>query len=189
MCEGVSEASGPLGVVEEQVVGGIRIRREAQRYAIRARSLEVLNNAMYNRGQISGESRFGASVTTRYRWTFPYRRTSEGCEAGPVDLLVDIRFVFPDWVDAADAAPSLQAEWRAFTAALHEHERAHECIDLRAAADLVRRLEGAGPVPTCRALDDLTKPIGQRFDQERIARHATFDEVTDHGAREGAFLR
>lgn len=166
-----------------------RITEKTEYYSIAGGNERELRDQLNQNGHKAADGRsYDANTTTRLRWDFTYRTTSDDCRIGSVLVIVDIRYLLPRWVDEESAPRALRERWNSYVEKLTAHERTHRDLAQQAARHLEAELMS---MPARRFCDDVGKAANEQAqgivkDLQRT--EAEYDERTKHGYTEGAMF-
>ena len=105
------------------------------------------------------------------------------------DVLVEVRYTFPQWNPAEAASPGVINSWQRYEDAIKLHEKGHARFGREAAARMLREIVVEDEQAASRS--ELKASIDARcrdiVSQARTAEVA-YDKQTDHGRTQGARL-
>lgn len=131
-------------------------------------------------------NRYDSLTTWDVTWDYAYDLGSGSCSTDSFRAIVQITFRFPRWKRPADAPPWLAEKWDRYLSGLTSHENGHRDRVVAAATDLSRDVAQLPPARTC---DDIDRQVQALSHQRLEAMHRNqrnYDEVTRHGATQGA---
>jgi predicted secreted Zn-dependent protease len=168
---------------------GVRTHTETTYYPVTGADVRAWRASMFLSARSAGvEAPFAAQTSWRTQWSYASTRASAvGCELVSPAVELDVRYIMPQLVPDSAGSPEDRAEWHRHLAALWTHEKGHALRGTHAAAairDALRHIR----VGSCA----LVAAEARRVTDEVIAKyHASdkeYDELSKHGARQGATL-
>ncbi|HET6925106.1 MAG TPA: DUF922 domain-containing protein [Candidatus Saccharimonadales bacterium] len=121
-------------------------------------------------------------------WRYTFTPTAGGsCAIGDAAVGLHIQTVVPDWADAQTAAVADQAAWRQFAQNLMNHEQGHGSLDRHFADELYAKLQTLSATD-CATLSTQAASIARQYVADVAAANTNYDQMTDHGATQGAIL-
>ena len=181
---------GTVSLPPTDLLPGVELSTSVVPYTITGATAEDLRRQMEQFGPADPTGkRWPASTDIRFHWDYRTRDTAAGCTMQSVRLAAQITFVLPKWNPPAGTPEDLRQRWTAFQAALAHHEAGHQQIGIATLRQLLQQLHALPPASSCAALDAAARAVQQQAlvwgDQE----HRRYDEETDHGRTQGAYLR
>ena len=170
-------------------VPGVRISIDTTFYDATGTSpREWLASARRNAVTVGVRPPYLAHTAWSTRWTYPSSRAaSSGCGAQNPQVALSIRFSMPRLL--ADSAVSTEdrMEWLRFMHSLWTHEEGHALRGVHAAAELRDSLQRIHS-ESCTLLSPILSEAARRVVEKYTLLQARYDEQTQHGARQGAFI-
>ena len=158
-------------------------------YDVQGDTLQELRASLNAHGPVGKDGvRHHGHVDWYVGWNFDYAPRGAGCRLGKVRMEVRATMVLPRWTGADTAPASLQQEWARYSQALRVHEDGHAAHADQAAEDIQRRFAAVGGGMRCPQLGEELNRIGKAVLDEYAARDKQYDEITEHGATQGARL-
>ena len=180
----------PTGEAEEspaRPMPRVVVRTRLRPYDITGSSGVELRAAMQRLGPKDPLSGTPYAGYTRWRIAWSYRvERARACEPTSVRVVARIRITLPRWTGAAQADPSLAAEWRRFVTALRRHENGHAAIARAAARRIGSRLASLRAFRSCARLARAADGAAVRILNNARAAEVAYDERTRHGDTQGA---
>jgi len=122
----------------------------------------------------------------RVTWQFGVMPTPNACQCSSFGTQTAITITLPRWTAPTNAPDTIKQIWRTYAAGLGQHEAGHAAIAVAAAADVRRRVQGAGGGKDCASLKQRINDLGRQVIEEHRKRDKEYDEQTQHGATQGA---
>jgi predicted secreted Zn-dependent protease len=119
-------------------------------------------------------------------WHLTFLVSEPGCATGPVSTSMHVRVTLPRWQPPSMAAPELVARWRTYLDALAWHELGHRERGLEAAAAIEAELPLLEPRASCEETEQLANQAAHQIIERFRQADRDYDEVTQHGATQGA---
>lgn len=133
-------------------------------------------------------STLDATTQWHIEWRYRFTRSDSGCRCTSFATTTTIKLTLPRWTRPADAQPEVTTNWDRYITALRGHELGHAQIGLAAAAEQQRRISNVGAARDCDALKETIETLARQIVDDYTRRDAEYDERTDHGVKQGAFL-
>jgi predicted secreted Zn-dependent protease len=122
------------------------------------------------------------------RWDFRTVVSAESCRLASFTTATTITITLPRWVAPTNASMDATHAWQRYIGALGKHEAGHGQIAVAAASELQRRFSAVSAEASCDVLQRKISHIGNATINEFRKRDDAYDERTEHGAKDGAFL-
>lgn len=185
-------AGAPVGPASGQgLVADVSLPREIDTderevpYRVTGSTAAELRQSIWDEGpEVDGRS-WSGYTTWHVRWRYDYATVSGECRMQTVDVSFRSRVRLPRWDPPDDADPRLVADWRAYVAALREHEYGHRDIGARAARDILHRLRSLR-LDRCDGMEERANTLAHRILDRYREREDAYDRRTNHGERQGA---
>jgi predicted secreted Zn-dependent protease len=129
---------------------------------------------------------WGASTRWNVDWSYPYAVGPAGCSAGPVVVQLGVTVTLPRWNTPGQAPGRLVANWQRFSAAVLDHENGHRDIALQGASELAQALAALPTAATCADFERTARATGEAVVAQYNRQQIFYDQVTHHGATQGA---
>lgn len=136
---------------------------------------------------INGE-RFGGNTNVYTNWTYDYSLAGGKCGTKNVTVGFDSEITLPKWQKPENFQSGVDSIWDDFFNALSGHEYHHRDIAAAGAQKIYDTLLNFETYTSCDALKQATDAFGYQTLDEVSAEQINYDEVTNHGATEGANL-
>lgn len=138
---------------------------------------------------VHGGSRYAASAEYAINWSYNYKADETGL-CSIVDARVGLHIVklLPKWQPIGSPSNLLQSKWNVFITNLNRHEDGHASIDMRYAEKLLADLSSFPPME-CSQIDAAANAKAKYTINELNIANETYDNSTNHGTTEGAFLQ
>jgi predicted secreted Zn-dependent protease len=94
----------------------------------------------------------------------------------------------PQWTPPEDVSDPVREAWQRYISALEAHERGHAQIAQASVAELHRRVAAIGLAENPLSLRAEVERVVETTLQEFRERDRNYDELTDHGIKQGATL-
>lgn len=168
---------------------GIRTRVDTTYYDVDGREPRAWLASMSAAARAAGVTgRYHAQTTWNTRWRYASsRRVGSTCEVVEPTVEAEIRFVMPRLRSDSALTPEASAEWRRYLTSLWRHEEGHARRGLLAAVEQERMLRRTVST-SCDLLTTNVRLLSDQILARYRAENAQYDEVTSHGARQGALL-
>jgi len=129
-----------------------------------------------------------ADSTTNWKmsWDYGYHRSSQACTANSFTVTVDVVFNLPKWVPNGKAPAELVEKWNGYMEKLIMHEKGHRDRAVEAANVLTKSVYDLPPADSCGVLDREINDLIRAQRSKLIKEQEMYDEVTKHGATQGA---
>lgn len=163
----------------------IRTDERETRYRVSGSTPAELRTSMLASGPEESGGRFYAYTSWHVRWRYDYAPAGGVCRMDQVDVRFRSRIQLPRWDPPGDADEELVATWRAFVAALREHEYGHRDIGARAARDILERLRSM-TVRRCENMSERANAEAHGILDLYRLREDRYDRTTNHGETQGA---
>ena len=136
------------------------------------------------------KDRFDADGFTDWRvaWRFVVTPSEGGCRCSSFTTQTTIVTTLPRWNAPTNAPEAPREIWQKYVTALGLHEAGHAQLSLAAAAELQRRSKDVAEAADCETLKKRLNDLGERVIEEHRKRDREYDERTQHGTTQGAFL-
>ncbi|HOG46287.1 MAG TPA: DUF922 domain-containing protein, partial [Anaerolineae bacterium] len=147
-------------------------------YEVSGRTAEELRAQLDALGPVdrSGQ-RWDAICNWDYWWSWP-GLSGGGCDLGRATVTYRVEVTFPHWAPPAEAPADLVNRWAGYVQALAVHEQGHVDRAIAAVGDIQEALA----VASCETANDAAQTAVARVQAENDA----YDEITGHGAQQGA---
>lgn len=178
-------ASGQGRVAKVALPAEISTDEREVPYRVAGSTATELRRSMLSGGPKEDGGAWYGYTTWHVRWRYDYVPVSEGCRIQEVDVNFRSRVRLPRWDPPDEADAQLVSEWRAFVAALREHEYGHRDIGARAARDILRRLRSLR-LDRCDGMEDRASTLAHRILERYREREDGYDRRTNHGEQQGA---
>lgn len=119
-------------------------------------------------------------------WRFTTRRSVTGCEVASFVVTFESVTTLPRWTNERDGTPALVAQWRAYEAALTQHEEGHKRIGQLAAQAVRDAGAGVPPQTVCAQLGPIVNSRANAVLEEYRRKDRQYDAETNHGMKQGA---
>jgi predicted secreted Zn-dependent protease len=167
---------------------GLQTSIDVQFYDVAGASSEALRTQLRELGPRDASGRWAAATRWNVSWSFPYLQSEVGCVAGPVNVYLALSFTYPRWATPGQGSPDLAARWQRYLDAVIQHENGHRDIALEGAEALRQALTSLPPTPTCEQFGQSVQATANNFMTHSNERQVQYDQLTSHGASQGAVL-
>jgi predicted secreted Zn-dependent protease len=120
------------------------------------------------------------------KWDHGYDRISEACTIKSFKPIIEITYHYPRWKMTDDAPRSLVEKWDRYLKNLIVHEHGHRDRVLEAATDLSLAVAQMNPASSCADLDRNIRALFRTRMEKMKQAQREYDEITKHGATQGA---
>jgi len=152
-------------------------------YEIHGNTLEQLRSEMHHKG---GHS-FGVAFTDwRVSWMADRVETPQGFVVTNSNTKVIVTYLYPKWVDEAQAPEELRQKWATLMKAIVIHEKGHGAIAIEAARAVDQAVMAVKPNKSAHVLDGYVKIAGERVLPIYRKKEVEYDRVTKYGQTQGA---
>ena len=135
-----------------------------------------------------GRSSLDGLTEWRINWQFDVSSSATGCQCNSFSTQTTIKITLPSWTSPTNTAPEVRELWKRFFTALAQHEAGHARIALAAAKEVEQRAAHTGEAADCDSLKKTIHAVANRVIEDHRQRDKEYDERTEHGAQQGAFL-
>jgi predicted secreted Zn-dependent protease len=162
---------------------------DVQHYGVHGQSMEEIRASMFGNSPVrTGEESFGGVTKSQIWATYDLlNEVGGGCSLRNPSVRVEIRMTLPQ-LDSGQRSPAVQEEWERFMGALRSHELMHAQNGNFIAKTVLSRMVGFKTQLSCAEtrpkLNDAIQTLIQRMNDY----DKKLDEVTNHGATQGAQL-
>lgn len=119
-------------------------------------------------------------------WDHGYDQTSESCAINSFKPIIEITFRYPKWKRTDEAPRSLMEKWDRYLKNLTAHENGHRDMVVKAATELSHDVAQLPPAQTCAELDRRVRELARKRLEMMHENQRSYDEMTKHGATQGA---
>jgi len=127
------------------------------------------------------------SITNwKMKWNYGHHHSVETCTTDSFTVTVDVVFSLPKWVPNGQAPAELVKKWNNYMEKLLLHERGHRDRAVEAAKKLTQAVSELSPADTCTALDHEIETLIQAHKDKLLKEQEEYDQITRHGATQGA---
>lgn len=125
----------------------VKVRAKTTYYDVRGKTGKVLNENMISEGR-KHITISHAIAATRYDYDYTDPKIvlrGNRCEVEHVDVIVNIEYIYPRWLDQGRASAGMRRNWATFWKALKRHEEEHGKIAIEAGRLLekeIRKMHG-----------------------------------------------
>jgi predicted secreted Zn-dependent protease len=126
---------------------------------------------------------------TNFHWTYKSATRGGHCQIDSYSITVSATTSLPKWKQGEGAPADLQARVARFENALALHEEGHKANAVRIANDLSAQFAAVPPQGDCAALDRLLREKSGLATSALQKEDVAYDERTNHGETQGAFLK
>jgi len=156
-------------------------------YAVEGRTLDEIRRDVLAKGPRDALGRRRAARTDwSLAWRYACRPGPSACHVTRLETSSSITITLPSLRSAVPR--HVHTQWQAFHDALADHEDGHRRITLACRDELAQRLARVGPARDCADLQQRVDAAGHAVDAACRARHAAFDEQTEHGVKVGSLF-
>jgi len=142
------------------------------------------NNKLFIDGK-----QYSAMVFYTITWR-PYARTGgELCSLDKVDVMLDVKFHMPRWINQSSSTPNLQSYWTQLYGTLLDHENGHRDLALEEAREIQRKIKEIAPTKNCQELSETADKIGYSLISKYSQLQLNYDECTKHGLEQNKLCR
>ena len=159
-------------------------------YTVYGATTKEISNQIHTCSPVIHEgSRYAASAEYAINWSYNFRADETGL-CSIVDARVGLHIVklLPKWQPIGSPSNLLQSKWNVFITNLNRHEDGHVSIDRRYAEKLLADLSNFPPME-CSQIDAAANARAKAIINELNVANESYDNSTNHGTTEGAFLQ
>jgi predicted secreted Zn-dependent protease len=165
-------------------------REQYTPYVVHGRSLQALQSDLAQRGPRDPATGVRYSGRTDYdvKWTYRYRTSGTGCAIDELNVRMVITFILPRWVDEYTASPAMRTTWTRYISNLTTHEQGHAALYRQTGPAVEAAIRALPAAPTCDAMGQRANAAANQVLRTTDATSARYDQTTQHGATQGAWL-
>jgi len=164
------------------------LRRTTNYYSVTGASLPEIRQSLRRAHPWKNRSSLDGMTDWRIEWQFAVTPSSDGCRCTSFTTRTTITVTLPRWIPPTNAPPNLKQTWNRYLAALEKHEAGHVEMALAAVASQHKQVQQIGNWPHCETLRQKVDGLARQILDEFRRRDEEYDRLTQHGARQGAFL-
>lgn len=132
---------------------------------------------------------YSAMVFHTVGWRAYARKYDDLCSLDKVDVVLDVKFHMPRWINQSSSPQSLQSFWTQLYGTLLEHENGHRDLALEEAREVHRMIKEMAPTKTCQELSETVDKIGYSLKDKYSKLQVAYDECTKHGLEQKNLCR
>jgi predicted secreted Zn-dependent protease len=167
---------------------GIAIVIDTTYYRIQGATSGDLLAQMKLLGPKDYQSQRYASTEYEISWTYRFKPKGQRCTLGNVGVAIRISLTLPDWNGQDLASDEMKAAWDRFHAAVRKHEEGHRNIALKAAGEVLKKLQSLSGYSNCFDLDGVANYEGKLILSKYQKIQSEFDMQTENGLTQGVHL-
>lgn len=134
-----------------------------------------------------GPDGFHAETNWLVTWRYGWQSTSSECRIVDVQIEVDIEYLMPRWQNREEVFDqALVDTWNRYELALRVHEQGHGDIAIEAGKAVEATLFQMLPRHDCKRLSADADALAMHVIDQHQEQNQDYDDVTDHGATQGA---
>lgn len=157
-------------------------------YTVEANDKGSLFSAINNASPIrEGGEVFHAHTDTYVNWNYWWDKRNNYCKLNRVETTVTITYTLPRLSSKTQDA-EVKRIWNKYYPALIEHEEGHGQIAIDAAQVIERGLRNMSSYSSCDLLSKKANAKAQRILDKFSQKHLDYDNKTNHGKTQGAYL-
>ena len=157
-------------------------------YAVTGASLAEIRESLSRSRPWKDKSRLDGLTEWHIGWRYEVTTSDAGCRCTSFATTTRIAITLPRWTRPTNAMPETGTNWDRYITALRQHELGHAQMGLAAAAEQQKRINTIGADADCDALKKRIDALAQQIVEDYTRRDWEYDERTEHGAKQGAFL-
>ena len=190
-CTPLSAVTRPVAPALVGLNSGIyQIPTTTVNYTVYGATTKEISNQIHTCSPVVHEgSRYAASAEYAINWSYNFKADETGL-CSIVDARVGLHIVklLPNWQPIGSPSNLLQSRWNVFITNLNRHEDGHASIDRRYAEKLLAELSNFPPME-CNQIDAAANANARAIINELNMANESYDNSTNHGTTEGAFLQ
>ena len=168
---------------------GIHLEVERSPYTVRGSTVAAVREDMTAKSWVEKPGAYDATVKWSIQGAWRHESNGHGgCILASPIVTLNLTYWFPSWDPPEAPSAELKAQWAAYIDALQRHELGHRNSAVSAANAILRALEHGFSGPTCNEAEAAATACMRGI----LAAHGDldkrYDDVTRHGATQGAFF-
>ena len=157
-------------------------------YPVTGATLGEIRQSINQARPWKGRSSLDGLTEWQVNWQFDVSASATGCQWVSFNTKTTIKVTLPGWSPPTNTPPEVKEAWRRFFTALAQHEAGHAQIAQAAAKEVARRATQIGEATDCDSLKKTIHSVANQVIEDHRKQDKDYDERTEHGARQGAFL-
>jgi predicted secreted Zn-dependent protease len=168
---------------------GIKLEVERSPYTVRGSTVAAVREDMTAKSWVEKPGAYDATVRWNVRWAWHYRPNGPtGCILVAPLVTLKLTYWFPAWDPPEAPSAELKTQWATYIDALQRHELGHRNVAVSAANAILRAFEDGFSGPTCKEAAEEAATCIRGVLAAHEALDKRYDEVTRHGATQGALF-
>lgn len=164
----------------------VSVSEKYQYYVVFPESKSAIARELLNKSPIKENDQVFFGYAHSYiRWHFNWKYNSERCWITSVSTVLETTYTLPE---LGNNVPSVNNVWRQWFPNLERHEKGHHEIAVSIAERIDQKILTMPAYPNCRQLEQKANQIGHGLIAEMDKLNKKYDQDTNHGETEGAFL-
>jgi predicted secreted Zn-dependent protease len=156
-------------------------------YNVTGQTIKEIANSLYKNSPIIDQGKkYHAHTSWNVKWHFYWQKYSNYCEITSVTTSVDIQYILPKLISYNSLSPSVKQKWDQYYTALINHESVHKNFGISSADSIEKTLKTMGTRNTCQQLEKDAIKIGKQIIKYYNDQEKQYDQITNHGATQGA---
>jgi predicted secreted Zn-dependent protease len=131
---------------------------------------------------------FHGETKTKISWQYVMERRPDKCRFTEVSIGLGVRYTMPRIIFPYGTPRSVKDDWAKYYDKLMLHEEGHAKIAFQAARELEYGLNRMQSQRRCEDMQRKADTMGRSIVSKSDVRQVHYDEVTEHGLREGVVL-
>lgn len=164
------------------------INEKYEYYTVNPKSAEDLIKALNKASPLrkkNGQVLYGR-LNFDMKWNYSWKTNNGQCQMDTVTINLAITFVLPK---LKKTDPKIDRVWNKWYPNLIKHENKHRDLAVRMASRIENSFLGMPRKPNCEQLNNQANKIGMRLLDELDSQNVEYDNRTNHGESEGAWLK
>nr|WP_275441736.1 MULTISPECIES: DUF922 domain-containing protein [unclassified Pseudoalteromonas] len=162
------------------------IDETTQNYAVSAEAPDGLLHALDSASPVKRDNKVVHGYTYYdIRWQFWFDSKSRQCDINKVTTTLELEYTLPQLTDSTESVKKAWSQWFSYLA---EHEHEHGRMIKAMAQRIDEQLEAIPELGSCRVIEQQAALIGNALKQELAQQLQAYDEQTNHGRTEKAWL-
>lgn len=176
-----------LGITSPKAMAEVSLNLQTEYYSAKINTNAPMQKQLLNVSPISKNSKkYIGHASSKINWRFRYREDASGqCRMTSNQTTLNTIVTMPEIYGATDRQSNL---FKTFYAALWRHELGHYNIATKTAFAIDFNLTAIPPQPSCAQLNTKANELAHALILNMNEANRRYDEDTNHGRLQGAFL-
>jgi predicted secreted Zn-dependent protease len=158
-------------------------------YTVTGKTIDEIANSLNTQTPIIYQGKkYHANTAWNVKWRFYWQESNNSCQITSVNTSVDVKFTMPKLVTYSSLNTAVKNKWDKYYSALINHENGHKNFGIQAANKIEKAILEMGKKNTCSELEKTANNIGYQIIKEDALQEKKYDEITNHGAKDGAIF-